>query len=95
MTCTSITSSSTNTGLYVMNGGTSIFSGRIGVLNLFPQSMLHLGNCESVGSAPVIIFGKNTGGGNRNCFVGYTDTFFFCIGDYGNTNATNTLTQQI
>ena len=67
-----------------MNGGTSIFSGKIGVLNLFPQSML----------APVIIFGKNTGGGSRNCFMGYTDTFFFCIGDFGNTNATNTLTQQ-
>jgi hypothetical protein len=28
--------------------------------------MLHLGNCDVVGSAPVIIFGKNTGGGNRN-----------------------------
>jgi hypothetical protein len=56
--------------------------------------MLHLGNCESVGSAPVIIFGKNTEGGSRNCFMGYTDTFFFCIGDYGDTNATNTLTQQ-
>jgi hypothetical protein len=61
-----------------MNGGTSIFSGKIGVLNLFPQSMLHLGNCEVVGSVPVIIFGKNSGRGWRNSFVGYTDTFFFC-----------------
>jgi hypothetical protein len=94
--CPSITCSSSGTGLYVMNGGTSIFSGKIGVLNLFPQSMLHLGNCESVGSAPVIIFGKNTGGGARNAFMGYTDSFFFVIGDYGNSNAgANTLTQQL
>ncbi len=28
-------------------------------------------------------------------FMGYTDTFFFVIGDYGNTNSTNTLTQQL
>jgi hypothetical protein len=57
--------------------------------------MLHLGSCDVVGSAPVIIFGKNTGGGSRNAFMGYTDTFFFVIGDYGNSNAgPNTLTQQ-
>ncbi len=27
--------------------------------------------------------------------MGYTDTFFFVIGDYGNTNASNALTQQL
>ena len=55
--------------------------------------MLHLGNCETSG---VIIFGKNNGAGNRNAFMGYTDTFFFVIGDYGNSNTgTNTLTQQL
>ncbi len=27
--------------------------------------------------------------------MGYTDTFFFVIGDYGNTNSTNTLQQQL
>jgi hypothetical protein len=31
--------------------------GRIGVANTNPQSMLHLGNCEVPGSAPVIVFG--------------------------------------
>ena len=57
--------------------------------------MLHLGNCTVAGSAPVIVFGKNTGGGSRNAFMGYTDTFYFLIGDYGNTNTSNTLTQQV
>ena len=56
--------------------------------------MLHLGYCEVVGSVPIIIFGKNTGGGNRNAFMGYSDTFYFLIGDYGNTNGANTLIQQ-
>ncbi len=37
--------------------------------------MLHLGNCDVVGSAPVIIYGKNTGGGNRNAYVGYADEY--------------------
>ena len=32
-------------------------AGRIGVANTNPQSMLHLGNCEVPGSAPVIVFG--------------------------------------
>ena len=40
-----------------------------------------------VGSNPAIIFGKNTGGGNRNAYMGYTDNFFFTIGDWGNSNA--------
>jgi hypothetical protein len=58
--------------------------------------MLHLGNCTVANSAPVIIFGKNVNGtGFRNAFMGYTDTFFFVIGDYGNTNTSNTLTQQL
>jgi hypothetical protein len=58
--------------------------------------MLHLGNCTVLNSAPVIIFGKNVNGtGFRNAFVGYTDTFFFVFGDYGNTNTSNNaLTQQ-
>ncbi len=58
--------------------------------------MLHLGNYEFVGSAPVIIFGKKKGGGNRNAFMGYSDSFFFVFGDYGNTNAgANTLTSRL
>ena len=58
--------------------------------------MLHLGNCTVLNSAPVIVFGKNVNGtGFRNAFMGYTDTFFFVIGDYGNTNSSNTLTSQL
>jgi hypothetical protein len=70
-------------------------AGRIGVANTNPQSMLHLGNCEVFGSAPVIVFGKNNGPGFRNAFLGYSESFYFLIGDYGGTNGTNTLTQQL
>ena len=72
-------------------------SGRIGVANTNPQSMLHLGNCEVINSAPVIVFGKNVNNvGFRNAFMGYTDSFFFVIGDYGSTNAgANPLTSQL
>ncbi len=71
--------------------------GRIGVANTNPQSMLHLGNCEVPGSAPVFVFGKNNAGnGFRNAFMGYTENFFFVIGDYGNANAgSNALTSQL
>ena len=48
-----------------------------------------------VGSNPAIVFGKNTGGGSRNAYMGYTETFFFTIGDWGNTNGSNTLTSQL
>jgi hypothetical protein len=42
------------------------------------------------------VFGKNNGpGGARNAFMGYSDTFYFVIGDYGYTNTTNTLTQHL
>ncbi len=81
-------------GLYVSGGGRSVFTGRIGVSNLFPLSMLHLGNCEVTGSSPVIVLGKNTGGGFRNAYIGYNDSFYFCIGDYGNTNTWNSFTNQ-
>ncbi len=58
--------------------------------------MLHLGNCTVLNSAPVIVFGKNVNGtGFRNAFMGYTDNFYFVIGDYGNTNTSNSLTQQL
>jgi hypothetical protein len=49
-----------------------------------------------VGSNPAIIFGKNTGGGTRNAYMGYTECFFFTIGDWGNQNVgPNTLTSQL
>ncbi len=69
-------------------------TGRIGVAHTNPQSMLHLGNSEVFGSAPVIIFGKNNGPGFRNAFMGYSESFYFLIGDYGGTTGTITLTQQ-
>ncbi len=40
-------------------------SGRVGISNTNPQSMLHLGNSDVAGSNPAIVFGKrladNTG----------------------------------
>jgi hypothetical protein len=57
--------------------GKLIVNGRVGISNTNPQSMLHLGNCEVFGSAPVIIFGKNNGPGFRNAFMGYSETFYF------------------
>jgi hypothetical protein len=53
--------------------------GRIGVANTNPQSMLHLGNCEVLNSAPAIIFDKNNGPGFRNAFMGYSESFYFLI----------------
>ncbi len=58
--------------------------------------MLHLGNCTVTNSAPVIVFEKNVNGTSyRNAFIGYTDSFYFSLGDYGNTNSSNTLTVQL
>ena len=69
-------------------------SGKVGIGNDNPQSMLHIGNSDVVGSTPVLLFGKNNGSGSRNAFMGYADSFFFVFGDYGSSNGTNTLTQQ-
>ncbi len=74
------------------------YNGRVGISNSDPLSMLHLGNCTVLNSAPAIGFGKNVNGtGLRNAFIGYTDSFYSVIGDYGNTNtqASNTLTSQL
>ena len=76
------------------SGGMRIGS-NLGIQNTSPLSMLHLGNCTVLNSAPVIVFGKNTGGGSRNAFMGYTDSCFFVIGDFGNTTTSNTLTSQL
>ena len=54
-------------------------STRVGIANNTPQSMLHIGNSEVVGSAPVILFGKNNGSGSRNAFMGYADSFFLFL----------------
>ena len=80
----------------IKNNGDVLCNYKLSIQNTNPQAMLHLGNCTVVNSAPVIIFGKNVNGTSfRNAFMGYTDTFFFVIGDYGNTNGSNTLTQQL
>jgi hypothetical protein len=77
------------------SGGMRIGS-NLGIQNSSPLSMLHLGNCTVANSNPVIVFGKNVNGtGYRNAFIGYNDSFFFIIGDYGNTNTSNTLTSQL
>ncbi len=71
-------------------------NGNIGIQNTNPLSILHLGNCTVTKSAPLIVFGKNVNvTGFRNAVFGYTDSFFFIIGDYGNTNSSNTLTGQL
>ncbi len=70
-------------------------NGRVGISNTNPQSMLHFGICEVLNSAPVIIFGKNNGPGFRSAFMGYSESFYFLIGDCGGTNGTNTLSQQL
>ncbi len=61
--------------------------------------MLHLGNCIVLNSAPIIVFGKNVNGtgptGFRNAFMGYTNSRYFVIGDYANTNTSNTFTSQL
>ncbi len=68
----------------------------MGISNDTPLSMLHLGNCSATNSAPILVFGKNVSGvGFRNAFVGYTDSFYLTIGDYGNTNGTNALQVQL
>ena len=88
-------SASTYKNICTMNTNGVVLNGRVGVNNTTPLSMLHLGNCTVANSAPVIVFGKNVNGGYRNAFMGYTDTFFFVIGDYGNTNTSNELTQHL
>jgi hypothetical protein len=70
--------------------------GRVGIANVNPQSMLHLGNSDVAGSNPAIVFGKRLANntGNRNAFISYTDTFIFCIGDNGGTNSSSNLITQ-
>ncbi len=84
----------TNTSFKTLSSGTP----RIGVFHTNPQSYLHLGNCDVAGSDPAIVFGKrlSNNGGWRNAYMGYTENFFFTIGDWGGSNAgPNTLTAHI
>ncbi len=45
------------------------------IIHTNPHSLKHLGNCESNGSNPAIVLGKNNGG-VRYAFIGYTENFF-------------------
>jgi hypothetical protein len=94
-----LTNNSWNTASCVMSDEKMriVRNGRVGISNTNPQSMLHWGNCEVLNSVRVIVFGKIVNGtGFRNAFMGYTDNFFFVIGDYSNTNAgSNALTSQL
>jgi hypothetical protein len=69
-------------------------NGRVGIANSNPLAMLHLGNVDVEGSSPVIVFGKRAGGGVRNAFIGYNDTFYFVIADYGNSSGFNDIKVQ-
>ncbi len=53
----------TNASFKTLSDGTP----RVGI----PQSYLHLGNYETGGSSPVIVFGKNNGG-YRNAYLNIT-----------------------
>ncbi len=77
------------------SGGMRIGSD-LGIQNPTPLSMLHLGNCTVLNSSPVIVFGKNVNNsGFRNAYIRYTNSFYFTLGDYGNTNTSNTLTSHL
>jgi hypothetical protein len=88
-------SANTYKNMCYMNTNIMYVNNNLGIQNTNPQAYLHLGNCDVSGSNPAIVFGKNNGE-KRNAHIGYTDTFFFTIGDWGNQNAgPNTLTSQL
>ncbi len=61
-------------------------SSGVGIANSSPWAPLNIGDC-SAATDGVINFGKNTGAGSyRNCKLGYSTQFTFCIGDFGNVN---------
>ncbi len=59
--------------------------GNVGIANTSPWTTLNLGSNGAI-TDPFINFGKNNGGGLRNCKLGYSTQFTFCIGDFGNVN---------
>jgi hypothetical protein len=68
------------------------------IQTLKAQGILHLGNCDVIGSAPLIVFGKRSSNSTayRNALIRNSDQFFFIIADYRNTNAgPNNATAQI
>jgi hypothetical protein len=85
-----------NHTFFVNNGEIIRFNSTgMGFGNTNPQSYLHLGNVDVAGSAPVLLFGKRlpNSSGFRTAFIGYNDSFYFCIGDAGNVNASPVITQ--
>ena len=67
----------TNISFKTLSNGTP----RIGIFNTNPQSYLHLGNSDVIGSDPAIVFGKglSNNGGWRNAYMGYTENFFLLL----------------
>jgi hypothetical protein len=69
----------------------------MGFGNTNPQSYMHLGNVDVAGASPILLFGKrlSNNSGFRTPFIGYNDSFEFCIGDAGNVNNNVLIIQQI
>ena len=84
---------------FFVNGGEIIRFNTTGMGfgNTNPQSYMHLGNVDVAGSSPVLLFGKRlaNSSGFRTAFIGYNDSFYFCIGDAGNVNSSPSITQQL
>ena len=84
---------------FFINGGEIIRFNSVGMGfgNINPQSYMHLGNVDVAGASPVLLFGKRLSNntGFRTAFLGYNDSFEFCIGDAGNVNNNVLIIQQI
>ena len=71
----------------ILNGG------NVGIGNPSPSAPLWIGRPD-VASIGYLVISQNTGG-NRNFKMGYDSSYNFAFGDYGNTNGTNTWTEQV
>ena len=67
-------------------------SGYVGIGNPTPIAPLWIGRSD-VASTGYLVISQNTGG-SRNFKMGYDSSYNFAFGDYGNTNGTNTWTEQ-
>ena len=58
--------------------------GAIGINNLNPLGILHIGNNSDNNSGSIVISQKHATNGNRNFKMGYNDNNDFIFGDFGN-----------